>query len=163
MPTGCWVSRLSAILPSFPGVTGLSTPRTRSRNRTNMGEKMHLTEAHAPRLCLPPPPAICGLPWVPENAPLLWPQSSYIVPVQVPWGDQRNVGQSPIRLRPGRLAAPQSLGPGLCGKVLPFPGLLGRVQSQGLPAPPQVSVPRYSTWGRLLRSPCNAERWFWAV
>lgn len=78
-------SRLSPILRSFPRVTGLSGSRSRGRIRTNTGEKMPLTEAHAPWLCLPPPPTVCGLQGVPEYAPGLWPQSSYAVSATSLW------------------------------------------------------------------------------
>ena len=63
-----------------------------------MGEEMHLTEAHTTWMCLspPPPPAICRPPGLLEHASVLWPQSSYTVPVQVPQGDQRNGGQGPF-------------------------------------------------------------------
>lgn len=144
-------SRLSPILPSLPRATGLSAPGTRGRMGANMGEKMHLTKAHAPLLCLPPPPALCSLPGLPEYTPLLWPQSSYTVPV---WrgpksGAQRNGGQGPICLRTGSLTTEQKVCSSESGsrslwvhgvKLLLFLGLLGGVQNQGLPAHPTPSL-----------------------
>lgn len=97
---------LSPILRSFPRVTGLSAPRTRGRIGTNMVEKKPLTEASAPGVC------VCSHP-------------------QLFAGYQ---GFQNVLICSGHSPVTQSLSKSLWVhgvKLPPFPGLLGRVHSQG--------------------------------
>lgn len=145
---GLLASRLSPILRSFPRATGLSAPRTRGRIGTETGEKRHRLKSTLPGCVCPHPQLFAGFQGFQNmllcsgHCPVTRSLSRSPGGPEDPWAGAHSPEDREAH-RTGRLllrSGSRSLwAHGV--KLLPFPGLRGRVQSQGPPAPPSLWQP----------------------